>query len=60
MTNNLKEYIENINAQGAAWVAEDPANRCVGKLTTDLAHWASYGITTPEELEKYFEAEAGK
>ena len=49
----LKEYIEAKNAKAKAWVAEDPENRWAGTLTEDLAHWAEYGVTTAEGLERY-------
>ena len=53
MKNALVQHIEAMNAKSAAWVAEDPANRCAGMLTTDAAHWTGYGVTTVAELEKY-------
>lgn len=36
-----------------AWVAEDPANRWAALLVDDPAHWAGYGITTPEQFDHY-------
>lgn len=50
---NLAAYIAEKNAKTLAWVAEDSANRFACTLTEDIQHWASYGVTTPEQLEKY-------
>lgn len=58
--NEVKAYIDNLNAQSAAWVAEDPTNRWAGELVNDPAHWAGYGITTVAGLEEYFDACAEK
>lgn len=44
-----------MNAESAAWVAEDPDNRFAGELCNDPAHWAEYGVTTVAELEAYFD-----
>ncbi len=52
MTNDLAKHIEKLNAETAAWVAAGP-DRWASGLTTDAAHWAEYGITTPEQLDKY-------
>jgi hypothetical protein len=49
----LAEYLAEKNAKAAAWVAEDPDNRWAGTLTEDLAHWAEYGVTTADELERH-------
>lgn len=49
----LLELIESKNAKTAAWVAEDPANRWAGMITTDLDHWAEYGVHTAEDYERY-------
>jgi len=49
----LLELIESKNAKTAAWVAEDPANRWAGMITTDLEHWAEYGVHTAEDYERY-------
>lgn len=58
--NEVIAYIERLNAQTEAWVAEDPEGRWAGLLTTDPEHWAGYGITTVEALEEYFDACAAK
>lgn len=49
----LTQHIENINAKTQAWIDEDPKNRWGGMLSTDLDHWAGYGITTVEQFERY-------
>jgi hypothetical protein len=54
--NEVVARINEMNAESAAWVAEDPENRFAGELTNDPAHWAEYGITTVAELEAYFDA----
>ena len=51
MINPLTSYIAELNAQA-------PNSPC--KLTDDLAHWAGYGITTPEQLGEYLDACARK
>jgi hypothetical protein len=38
---------------------EDDPHLWVGMLTTDLDHWASYGITTPDQLGEYLDAQSG-
>ena len=45
----LKAHIEAENAKVAAWVAEDPANRCAGTMVSNPDHWAIYGIFTVEQ-----------
>jgi hypothetical protein len=45
----LKAHIEAENAKAAAWVAEDPANRFSGMVTSNPDHWATYGIFTIEQ-----------
>lgn len=49
----LVAHIEALNAKSRAWVAEDPANRFAGILTTDLAHWAESKIFSVEDFELY-------
>ena len=49
----LLELLESKNAKSAAWVAEDPENRWAGMITTDLDHWAEYGVYTGEDYERY-------
>ena len=58
--NELVRHIEKINAETKAWVAEDPKNRWGGELVTDPAHWAEYGIFTPEDYDKSSLAETIK
>jgi hypothetical protein len=45
----LQAYIEAENAKLAAWVAEDPANRFAGMVTSNPDHWAQSGIFTVEK-----------
>ena len=54
---NLVQHIEEKNAATRAWVAESPADRWAGYLTTDLCHWSEYGIYTPEQLDRYLAIE---
>lgn len=54
--NEVVARINEMNAESAAWVAEDPENRFAGVLCNDPEHWASYGVTTVAELEAYFDA----
>ena len=42
----LKAYLEAQRDKTLAWVAEDPDNRVAATATTDLDHWAQWGITT--------------
>jgi hypothetical protein len=49
----LTDRLNQLNKETLDWVNEDPTNRFAGTLTTDLAHWKSYGITTAEELNHY-------
>lgn len=49
----LLELLNEKNAKTAAWVAEDPQNRWAGMITTDLDHWAEYGIHTAEDYERH-------
>lgn len=56
----LLTHLEAINARSAAWVAEDPAKRWAGMLTTDLAHWAEYGVTTVADFEAAMALEDAK
>lgn len=50
------EYAIQYNAEQAAWVAEDPANRWSGTLAEEPEHWAEYGIFTAEQLMDYLDA----
>ncbi len=50
----LAAHIAALNAKTQAWVNEAaPGVRWASGLTEDLAHWAEYGITTPEQLDHY-------
>lgn len=51
--NALVAHIEALNAEKAAWVAEDPTNRWAGMITTDVDHWAEYGVFTVEDYERH-------
>jgi hypothetical protein len=53
MTNELLAHIRDLNAKSAAWVAEDPKNRCAGMLTEDPIHWNLIGVTTVEQFKHY-------
>jgi hypothetical protein len=57
-TTKLVAYINWLNAKGQAMMEDDP-HLWVGMLTTDLDHWASYGITTPDQLGEYLDAQSG-
>ena len=36
------------------WLDENPIEGAwIGRMVEDPAHWAGYGVRTPEELEKY-------
>ena len=59
MTKNQKDLLNHItkkNNEIEAWVNEDPKNRWAGLITTDLDHWASYGIYDVAEYERYISA----
>jgi len=45
----LQAHIEAENAKAAAWVAEDPANRFAGMVTSNPDYWARFGIFTVEK-----------
>lgn len=47
----LQSHIEARNAKSAAWVAEDPENRCASMMVSDPEYWAEMGVTTVEEFE---------
>jgi len=49
----LLEKIQAMNAEKRAWVAEDPEHRGAGMLYEDLEHWATHGVTTAEELDRF-------
>lgn len=51
--NELVKHIEGINAKTQAWIDEDPGNRWAGMITTDLDHWADYGVYTVADYERY-------
>ena len=56
VTYQLIEHINKINEDGQKRMDANP-NLWVGKLTNDPDHWASYGVYTPEEFEKYLDNE---
>lgn len=55
MTNALVSHIEAQNAVTQAWV-DAGEGRMAGMITTDLDHWAGYGITTVAEYDHYMAA----
>lgn len=50
--NALVKHIEELNAKTQAWVDANPGS-WAGMITTDLDHWAEYGIHTVEDFERY-------
>jgi hypothetical protein len=50
----LQAYIEAKNAEGKAWVNENPGSY-YGMTVSDPAHWAEQGITTVEQYEYQME-----
>lgn len=48
----LLEHIKEINAKSKAWM-EAEEGRWAGMVTEDLDHWASYGITTVAQYERW-------
>lgn len=49
----LLEHIKHENEKINLWVAEDPKHRCAGTFTENMDHWKEYGVTTPEEFDRY-------
>lgn len=50
---DLATYFRLTNAV-ADWLEENPIEGAwIGRLTEDPEHWAGYGVSTPEQLEKY-------
>ncbi len=50
---DLSTYFRLNNAV-ADWLDENPIEGAwIGRMVEDPAHWAGYGVRTPEELEKY-------
>jgi hypothetical protein len=49
----LVAHIEAENAATLAWIAEDPANRGAGIITTDPEHWAHYGVVSVDDYKRY-------
>ena len=58
--NALEQHITKINTETQIWIDEDPKNRWGGMLVTDPAHWAEYGVFTPEDYDKSSLAETIK
>ena len=52
----LINHINNVNADAKSMM-DELSNLWVGKLTNDPDHWASYGVYTPEDFEKYLDNE---
>lgn len=53
LCSDLAAYFRLSNAV-ADWLEENPIEKAwIGRLTEDPEHWAGYGVTTPEQLEKY-------
>ena len=52
-TSTLAETLEARNAATLEWIAADPTNRWSTLVVTDLAFWASCGITTVEQYDHY-------
>ena len=55
--NDLVTHIKERNEVEQTWVDQDPSNRWAGMLTTDVEHWAQYGVYTEKDLEKFLLAE---
>lgn len=53
----LTDRLIEINNASLAWRDEDPSNRSVGLLCTDVAHWAECGIYTGAELDHFLLAQ---
>ena len=49
---SLIKHIKEINAHGKKLMVDNPS-LFVGMLTEDMAHWDSYGITTPTQFDRY-------
>ena len=50
--NELIKHIEEINAKTQAWMDANPG-AWGGMITTDLDHWAEYGVFTVEDYQRY-------
>lgn len=50
---SLLKTLETLKAQDEVWVAEDPENRFVGSLTTNLEHWIECDVYTTFDLAVY-------
>ena len=53
----LINHINNVNADPKSMM-DELSNLWIGKLTNDPDHWASYGVYTPEDFERYLDNEA--
>jgi len=49
----LLEHLKNINAKSKEKMAKTPG-LWIGMIVEDLEHWASYGVYTPAQLDRYF------
>ena len=45
----LLQHLESLNAQAQAWMDANPGDWC-SKWTTDLDHWAEYGVYTADDF----------
>ena len=57
--NKLLIYINWLNQKAKAQMAVNP-KLWVSMLTTDLEHWADYGIFTPHQLGDYLDSQCGE
>ena len=57
MSISLLDHINSKNDETRAWVDAAPG-RMAGYLTTNMSHWAEYGLTTPAEFDRYMTEEA--
>jgi len=55
MQQTLAQYLEALNSDAQARMAAEDG-LWVSTLTTDLEHWAGYGIYTAEQLGDYLDA----
>jgi|GEM_PF-579962 len=48
----LLQHIESLNAESQAWLDANPGS-WTGMITTDLDHWAEYGVHTVEDFKRH-------